>query len=536
MDTGNAKLTATRSAQPPSASAAEADWSGRRRMTFNVLSSWAGHLVFIVSGFIMPRLIDRRLGQEALGVWDLSWSLIAYFGLVQAGVISSVNRFVAKYRAENDLAGVNRVLATVTAILGLMGLAVTGLTVGAVLLLEPFFGQRLGEFLPDARWVVLLLGLTLAVQIALAGFGGIITGCHRWGVHNAIYAGGHVVCVIGMITALLLGRGLAALAAVTLAGEALGMLARVVVAYRFQPGLRFSRQNASWAEARLLLGYGGKSFLPNLASLLLNQTTCVLIVAYLGPAALALFSRPMALVRHARTLLEKFSNVLVPTAGAYQAAAREDELRELMIRGSRYAAFLSLPMILSLVILGGPLLRLWMGADYDQSLVLAILAVGYFGLLSQLGTQAVLMGLNAHGRPGLANLAAAVSSVGLTLFALGGLKAGLPGAAAAVALPLLLANGAYMPWYACRKLNLPLWTYLRETWDKPLLCAIPFAVVLLAARLAFGSQALLCLAVGGLGGGAVLLLLYYRLALPESLRERIQKSMTRRRAVSNASV
>lgn len=513
----------------------EADWAGRKRMTFNVLASWAGHAVFIVSGFILPRLMDRRLGQEALGVWDFAWSLVAYFSLVQAGVVSSVNRFVAKYRAESDLIGVNRVLATVTAILGLMGLAVTALTLAAVLLLEPFFGERLGDHVRDARLVVLLLGLTLAVQIALAGFGGVITGCHRWGVHNAIHAGGHVVCAIGMIVSLLTGHGLVALAAVTLAGEAAGMIARIFAAYRIQPGLRFRLRDSAWTEARLLLGFGGKSFLPNVASLLLNQTTSVLIVAYLGPASLALFSRPMALVRHARTLLDKFANVLVPTAGAYQAAAHDRDLRELMIRGSRYAAFLSLPMMLGLVILGSPLLRFWMGDAYDQSLVLTIMVIGNFGLLSQVGTQAVLMGLNAHGRPGLVNLLAAGSSVGLTVLALGVFEAGLPGAAVAVAIPLLFANGAYIPWYACRKLGLPLRKYLRETWDKPLLCSIPFAAVMLAARLTLADQPLLCLSVGGAVGGALLFILYYRYALPQSLRDRAQKLMPRRGAVSNAS-
>lgn len=86
----------------------QSDVTGRDRITRNVLASWGGYGVFIVAGFIMPRLIDTRIGQEALGVWDFAWSLVAYFSLVQAGVVSSVNRFVAKYQAVGDLDGVNR--------------------------------------------------------------------------------------------------------------------------------------------------------------------------------------------------------------------------------------------------------------------------------------------------------------------------------------------------------------------------------------------------------------------------------------------
>ena len=70
--------------------------TGRDRLASNVISSWAAHFVFIIAGFIMPRMIDGRLGHELLGVRDFAWSLVSYFGLVQAGIGSSVNRCVAR--------------------------------------------------------------------------------------------------------------------------------------------------------------------------------------------------------------------------------------------------------------------------------------------------------------------------------------------------------------------------------------------------------------------------------------------------------
>ncbi|MHC5062326.1 MAG: hypothetical protein ACYTFK_14830, partial [Planctomycetota bacterium] len=50
------------------------DLTGRDRLVSNVIFNWAAYSVFIVAGFIMPRLIDRRLGQELLGIWDFAWS------------------------------------------------------------------------------------------------------------------------------------------------------------------------------------------------------------------------------------------------------------------------------------------------------------------------------------------------------------------------------------------------------------------------------------------------------------------------------
>src|SRR6185312_6131153 len=75
------------------------DSSGRDRLAWNAMASWAGHFVFIVAGFVMPRQIDRHLGQVGLGIWDFGWTAVNYFILAQIGVGVSVNRYVARYRA-----------------------------------------------------------------------------------------------------------------------------------------------------------------------------------------------------------------------------------------------------------------------------------------------------------------------------------------------------------------------------------------------------------------------------------------------------
>src|SRR4030088_142418 len=96
-----------------SASADSDDLTGRDRFVWNVLASWAGHFVFIVAGFIMPRQIDRHVGQVGLGVWDFGWTAVNYFSLAQIGVGVSVNRYVARYRAARDNEGLSRLISSV---------------------------------------------------------------------------------------------------------------------------------------------------------------------------------------------------------------------------------------------------------------------------------------------------------------------------------------------------------------------------------------------------------------------------------------
>lgn len=87
--------------------------SGRRALARNVMYSWSGHAVFVLAGFIIPRVIDRKIGQTALGIWDFGWSIVNYFWLAQAGIGSSVNRHVAKYRAKGESEALNCVVSSV---------------------------------------------------------------------------------------------------------------------------------------------------------------------------------------------------------------------------------------------------------------------------------------------------------------------------------------------------------------------------------------------------------------------------------------
>jgi O-antigen/teichoic acid export membrane protein len=494
------------------------DLTGRDRLVSNVVFSWAAHFVFIIAGFIMPRMIDRRLGQELLGVWDFAWSLVTYFHLVQAGVASAVNRYVARYRACDDTAGVNRIVSSASCILGVSALLVLGLTIALALLLPRFFGTRLGEDVLKAQWVVFFLGASLAVQVCFSAFGGVITGCHRWELQNIINSGWQAAIVAGMIVALLIGEGLRVLAVINFVGMVLAGATKVVLAHRVCKHLRVRISLIRWRTIRNLYVFGGKTLMPGISRMLLNQTTNILIVAYLGPAALALYARPRSLIRHIDTLVRKMAMVLIPTTSSLQGTGDVKGIKELLLKSVRYSLYLVLPMVLLLVIFGDQVLQFWMGPRYANGLIPAILAVGFLAAMAQTPLVDILVGLNAHGRAGLAQLIASLCSVGLAILTLGVLKWGLVGTAVAVTLPLTIMNVVYLPLLARRRIGLNVRQYFLSVTMAPAVHTLPFTICLLVARLVFRAAPLMGLALGALVGGAVLLILYWRYVLPERLK------------------
>lgn len=504
--------------------------TGQSRIAINVVASWIGQFVFIVAGFILPRMIDRHISQEALGVWDFTWSVVAYFSLVQGGIVSSVNRYVAKYRSEGDMKGLNCAVSSVSCILAIMGVVVLGLSVAVAAWLPDLFSKQLNYYQRDAQWLVLLLGSSIAVQIIFSGYGGVITGCHRWDLHNLIFGGTRLGVLVGSIIILLLDAGLIGLAALNLFGELAGWMTRCFAAYHICPGLKVRLSHVRWSQASKMLVFGGKSFIPSVAKLILTHTTSIFIVGYLGPAALAIYSRPRALVRHAQTILAKFSYVITPTASALQATGRNDELRKLLINTARWSGYITLPLIVTLVILGGPLLNLWMGSVYEEkgAAVLVVLALGNTASIIVKAVQGILVGINAHGRPGLANLIAALISMALTAVALGPMQGELLSAALAVTVPSVIVDGIYVPFYACRRLKIPFYEYLIETLRGPILAMIPLTLTLASVSVVFAEKPLLCLISGGTVGAATVFVFYWLWVIPASVKAKIKEWLSRK--------
>ncbi len=497
------------------------DVDGRERIPWNVLTSWSGQFVQILLGFILPRMIDDRLGQLQLGVWDFAWSVVAYFGLLQGGMLSSISRYVARYRAQDDVENVNRVVNSVILILCVMGLLTVLLAIVSSWGVAYFLDAQLASAKDEAQWLILLLGLHMAVHVAGSAFGGVLTGCHRWDLHNIVFAVTSGIMLIGSIVVLQQGQGLIGLAIVNLGSELLGKVARWVMAGAVCPELKFRWQYVHWPTARTMIGFGSKNFIPRLGQLLLNQAVNIMILAHLGPIALTLYARPRALLRHVMTLLQKYAHVFVPTVSSLQGRGNQADIYELAIKASRYGACISLPLILLLVISGDNLLQVWMGEKYSQPLLIAILALGHLTRFSFMPLLQILSGLNLHGRPGLANLLAAAVTLCLVHVSLQYLNWGLTGVALAVGLPLTVANGLYLPLYACRVLGLAMRPFLIRAWRGPIACAIPFSLCLISGKWFYSHSPALALSWGLGSGGLLLSVCYWKYIVPEHWKKKL---------------
>jgi O-antigen/teichoic acid export membrane protein len=497
------------------------DLSGKDRVVLNVLSSWASHLVLIVIGFILPRMINDQLGQVSLGIWDLSWSFVNYLSLAGYGVGSSVNRYVAKYRAIGDYKALNKALSSVVFIQLLSCLVVLVSTAILVWLLPSIVGDKESVDIQIVSWVVGLLGMSLAAQLAFDPSRGLLTGMHRWDLYNGLNTVTQILSAALMIAALLMGGGLISLAAVYLSVTLFMDITRSILATRLCKELDLKKKLINWKDIKKMFRYGAKSFIASSPSTIVIQTMNIIIASVLGPAALAIFARPLALVRHVEVFLNKFSFVLTPMVGSISASGRTEELREFLVDTTKYSIAFTLPIILFLVMLGDVVLEVWMGKEYVNNDIILVLSVGFFLKISQAPALRILMGMNAHGRVALINLflTALMFVIGLVIFSVFGWD--LVNIAIFFGIIFSVTSGFITPLFACRAVKIGYVSYFFRSFTAPIVCNVVAVLWFFAVRQFDQLPAVLSL-IAALSGELIMLsFIYWMFILPATAKQRV---------------
>jgi peptidoglycan/xylan/chitin deacetylase (PgdA/CDA1 family)/O-antigen/teichoic acid export membrane protein len=491
--------------------------TGQSRLVTNVITSWLSYIVFFIAGFLLPHLIDDNLGPAQLGIWDFGWSLVNYISFSALGIGSSLNRYVATHRAKGESREVSIAASTVLVIQIALCFLVLIISAGVALLVPNFLPENLNKDIGMMQLVVFLLGASLAFQFLFDTSRGILTGCHRWDIFNGLNAGCYFVTVVIMIFCLLQGYGLVQLSLTYLIMTIVQGVIRTIVANRVCPESAFHFRNVSIDFARTIFIFGGKSIVLSISPVVVIQSSYLLVMAYLGPVALAILARPVALMRHIENFLSRFTFILTPMAGSIDALGNRQELKKFAITSARFGFAFTLPIVVLFTLYGGKIIELWMGSDFVNTTIITILAVGYCLPISQSAIIRVLVGLDLHGRAAAISISLTITLYIISIATVILTQPSITGFVCAIVVPLTIVNGIVIPFYACGKLGISANEYIRDAFGKVSLIATLATTQLFLFDHWFQPGALGAL-INTAVYGFIYLLLYWRYLLTTTMK------------------
>jgi O-antigen/teichoic acid export membrane protein len=282
--------------------------------------------------------------------------------------------------------------------------------------------------------------------------------------------------------------------------------------------LSVKREFVNLKDIKKMFKFGFKSIITGVPSLLVSQTLNITTASILGPAALAVFARPKALIIHVSTFMNKFSFVLTPMVGSIQATEDVSKIREFLIESVKYSIAFTLPIIIFLALLGDHVLNIWMGPEYAHRNLILILSLGYFLPISQGPCLRVLMGINKHGKLAIVNLLLTLVLLPLGIFIVYQIGWSLVNVALLTSFILTLTLGVITPIFACKAIGIRLSEYIVKSFTKPVLIGLVLLIWLFLCRDLTGYSSYGIIGIAFFGQFLLMLVLYWFFMIPANVK------------------
>lgn len=467
----------------------------------NVGSSWFALGINILVGIFLSPFILHRLGDTAFGIWVLIFSVTGYYGIFDFGIRSSIIRYVSKYTATRDVEEVNRLINTAIVTYTGIGVASVLITMVGCLYVDRWF-HIAPEFQSTARWLLFMVGISVALSFPLGVFGGMLEGLQKFYVLNWTNIISSLLRVVLIVFFLNRGYGLLTVALITVALPLAAGVVRGFIALSELP-VSFSRRYVDRDAFRQMANYSGITFMIIVASRLRFKTDALVIGTFLSSAAITYFYAGSRLVDYAGEVVSSLAQIFVPMSSQSDAAGNMDRLRKIFVAGNRTCAFTTLPITAVFIILGKSIIEVWLGKKYVEQgyAVLLILVVPYTLMLVQSASTRILFGMGTHGTLAVVTLIEGVANLVLSILLVR--PFGIVGDAIGTAIPLAGTFLLFMPFHLCSRLGIRIMTYLRLAYVLPLLLCMPMVIVLLLMQRWFVAHSYRQLAVQLLAGGVV---------------------------------
>lgn len=332
--------------------------SRRSKIKTNFLANAAGMAVPLATSLVTVPIYISEIGAARYGVLVLVWVLLGYAGFLDLGLSRASANALSRL---GDAGAEQRVPVFVTSLylslgLGALGGAILYLASGAAMAFFPAAqGELAAEVTQATPWMACMLPVALVT--------GVVTGAlesrERFLTTNGLQAFGNVLGQVApVVCAALVGPSLA----IVIPAAFLSRLASTLLILGF--AVRSERsadpRRFECARVRELLGYGAWVSVSSLVSPLLEALDRFLIGATLGAAAVAHYSVPMSLATRGQVISTALARALFPRF----SLLGPEEASRLALRATISLAHCFAAACGPAIILSGPLLELWLGADF----------------------------------------------------------------------------------------------------------------------------------------------------------------------------
>ncbi|MDO9355472.1 MAG: lipopolysaccharide biosynthesis protein [Solirubrobacteraceae bacterium] len=368
----------------------------RKKMTLraNTASQAAPILIGYVLSFVSAPIVVAQLGLAAFGIWAITGALAQYGALLDLGISKAITRYIAMYAEQDDQRAQGEVMSV--AVLALLGVGVA-LTLVAVVIAAPVADALGGVPVGQMRWVMLCSVWVLTALLLGRALAAYAVGLERMAAPNVALVLSAIFAFVGSVGSVIVQPTLGTFATANAIAAVAGLIAMIVTLNVNLGGVPFCRPTR--ARVSELVSFGAKAQVVFICDLLVFQSDKIILGVIVSPAVAGAYELGSRVAIAARSVATLATSALIPSITADVTRHGLDAVRGRYFHLTRRSAALGFAPLALVAAAAPSFLNAWLGEipQYTEPVLIA-LAVSS---IANVGTGVASATANAVGRPGI---------------------------------------------------------------------------------------------------------------------------------------
>lgn len=431
---------------------------GQNQLRSGVILSYVNLIISSVIPFIYTPVMLQMLGQAEYGLYSLSASAVSYLSLLSFGFGSTIIRYIAKYRAEENKEAEEKMFGFFLVLYCILSVLVVVCGIIVANRVDTIFYKGLSiTELKKMKTLVLIMTVNTALTFPTSVFSSIITAHEQYIFRKLADMILTIAAPMANIIALYLGYASVGMA---MAGAILQFITLPINAiYCFRilniyPSFSVMPKHLM----KELFEFSLFIFIGSIVDMLFWSTDKVILGMLSGSVAVAIYNIGSTFNSMVMNLSTSLSGVLTPRiTGMVVKKASSQQLTDIFIRVGRLQFIIIALIISGFTVFGRDFILLWAGKEYSNAYWVAILTMFPLCIpLIQNTGLTIIIAQNKHRFRSMVYLFIAIVNVVATYIVIPYI--GVIGAALCSCIAYLLGQGIVMNVYYYRVIgiNIPL--------------------------------------------------------------------------------
>ncbi len=365
----------------------------RRNMVSGGVLSFANTLI----GLFAYPIYLQYLGIDLYGIWLLLAVVLNFSRLGMLGIPSAMIKLISEYEDERNALRQEQYISTALILLfgvGLLIVSVTFILSKQIIILLGLTSDNSAIAITYLPYIVILsayIFITETINSVLSGLG-------RMDKANYIMSLSRLVTLITSFSLLYNGLGIDSMLIANAVGYLYLHIASVRNINRLSPIRLFRLENCNKDAAARIIGFGGGVTGITLLNMFISPFNKIILSRYVSIEAVVVYEIGYRISNQLKSVYHTFFKALLPEVSKESAKKTKEanlRVRNINKRSFRLILITGLPSYLILFIVAEPLMKIWLGNGYIESMpnILRIFLVSSFFILLAIPSYFTLLGI-----------------------------------------------------------------------------------------------------------------------------------------------